>query len=310
VGPDRQRVLEEGARREGQLMLYTSSTSIEPMADAFMRKYPFVKMEVYSTRSEPLTQRTLAESRAGRLNGDVFKSNIFVWDDLKDILVKFNSPSARFDRAPNAASADVTGIVFMFHATRVAPSDIPQRVEDLLQPRWRGNLALHGPPNNFAGRWTGMLLEHLGEPATRDFLRRLGEQRPFLFNNSEVARNGILAGEFDLSSAGLADGVRAIRNGDPIRWTLLDPSTLSPDILGFFRQAPHPYAAMLFLDWVTAPEGQQAMAEAQGSIGQADLQKGEKDGVKIPPRLTYQSAADATKLEGWMTLFEETVARR
>jgi hypothetical protein len=67
---------------------------------------------------------------------------------------------------------------------------------------------------------------------------------------------------------------------------------------------------MLFLDWVTAPEGQHIMTEAQGSISQADLEKGEKDGVKIPPRVTFQSVADSARLEAWMKLYEELVVRK
>jgi iron(III) transport system substrate-binding protein len=275
-----------------------------------MQRYPFVKADVYATRSEPLTHRTLIEAKAGRLGGDVLKTNIFVWDDLKDLLIPFTGPHAKFDRAPNAASADMNGIIFIYHTVRVSPSEVPRRVEDLLQPRWRGNLALHAPPNNFAGRWVGMLQEHLGEPATRDFLRRLGEQRPFLFNNSDVARNGMMAGEFDLSTGSMASGIRSQRNGDPIRWTLLDPTTLSPDVIGLFKQAPHPHAALLFLDWATSPEGQHVLTETQGSISQVELERGEKDGIRLPPRVSFQSPADAARLDDWMKLFEELVVRR
>jgi iron(III) transport system substrate-binding protein len=310
IGPERQRQLEEGARREGQLMLYTTSTGLEPLIDLFQRKYPFIKMEIFATRSEPLTQRTQAEARAGRLGGDVLKTNVFAYEDLKDQLIRFNSPGAEYDRAPNAASADATGIAFSYSKPRVSPADVPQRVEDLLLPRWRRNIGLFAPPNNYPGRWVGMLIEQMGEPAARDYLRRLGEQQPYFYTQPEAARNGLLAGEWDINMQGITSAVVSARRGEPIGWVALDPTTLSPDILGLFKQAPHPYAAMLFLDWAVTPEGQHALSDTQGSITPEDLAKREKEGQKLPQRISVQSPADAPKLEGWAKLFDELVVRK
>src|SRR5688572_23394052 len=46
TGPDRQKRLEEGARREGTLLLYTTGTQIKPLLDRFLQKYPFLKVEL------------------------------------------------------------------------------------------------------------------------------------------------------------------------------------------------------------------------------------------------------------------------
>src|SRR5216684_1768536 len=43
TAPDRQRMLEEGARREGELVLYTTGTQTRPLMDRFSQKYPFIK---------------------------------------------------------------------------------------------------------------------------------------------------------------------------------------------------------------------------------------------------------------------------
>ncbi len=310
LGEGRQKTLEEGARREGALLLYTSSTGLEPLADKFMEKYPFVKMEVFATRGEPLTQRTLAEAKAGRLNGDVIKTNIFVHDDLKDLLVKFNSPHARFDRVANAASLDLTGIAFTYSKKRVAPADVPTKVEDLLKPRWKQNIGLFGVPNNYAGRWVGALVEHLGEPQARDFLRKLGDQKPYFYTQPQVARNGLLAGEWDINMQGMTSSVVSVRKGDPLGWVALDPTTLSPDVAGIFKLAPHPHAAMLFLDFIVAPEGQALVSGIQGSVTQEELEKREKEGVKLPARITFQAPSDVPKVAGWMKMFEELVMKK
>jgi iron(III) transport system substrate-binding protein len=310
IGPDRQRILEEGARREGQLLLYTSSSGSEPLIERFMQQYPFIKMDGFSTRSEALVQRTQAESKAGRLTADVLKSNVVVYEELKDLFTRFNSPSASFEITPNAATVEYTGIAFAYSKPRVAPADVPSTVEDLLLPRWRQAIGLMAPPNSFAGRWVGALLDHLGEPATRDYLRKLGDQRPYFHTQPEQARNGLLAGEWDISMQGITGAVTSARKGEPVGWVALDPTTLSPDFIGLFKTAPHPYSAMLFLDWLTSAEGQRALGEAQASVSPEEIQTRQKDGQRLPQRLTFQSPGDAAKLDGWTKLFEELVMRK
>src|SRR5262245_59768222 len=45
--PDRQRMLEEGAKREGELLLYTTGTQIAPLMSRFTQKYPFIKLKFF-----------------------------------------------------------------------------------------------------------------------------------------------------------------------------------------------------------------------------------------------------------------------
>jgi iron(III) transport system substrate-binding protein len=310
AGADRQRILEEGARREGQLMMYTSSTGLEAVAEAFMKKYPYVRMEIFVSRGEPLAQRTQAEARAGRLGGDVLRIDYGVWSDLKDLMIPFNSPGARFDRIPNAVVLDYTGIGFTYSKARVSPTEVPQKVEDLLLPRWRQSLGLFSPPNNYPGRWVSALLEHLGDLGARDYLRRLGDQRPYFYTQPEAAKNGLMAGEWDFAMQGITNGVTTARKGEPIGWAALDPTLLSPTVLGLTGMAPHPHAAMLFLDWALSPEGLRTFTDVQGSITQEELDRREKEGVKLPARITIQSPADHERLTEWMKLFDELVVRK
>ncbi|MBI4317942.1 MAG: extracellular solute-binding protein [Chloroflexi bacterium] len=312
LGPERQRILEEGARREGTVTVYTTSTGFEPIAGKFMERYPFVKMEVFMTRAEDLTQRALAEAKAGRLSGDVIKSNVFVQNDLKDVTIKFNTPYGKFQTSPNTANLDMTGIVFTYSTQRVTAADVPQRVEDLLLPRWKQNVGLFAPPNSFPGRWVGALLDKLGEQPARDLLTKLADQKPYFFGQPDQGRNSLLAGEYDLNMQSINRALFSVKNGDPVGWVALDPTTLSPDSVGIFKLAQRPHAAMLFLDFVLSPEGQQMVADVSGSIAQDELDKGVKAGVKLPPpsRLHIQSTSDTPKLRGWMELYEKLVMKK
>ncbi len=69
--PDREKVLYEGAKKEGRLMWYTSLTG-GPNSDApkvFETKYPGVKLEVYRGDSDAIIQRVLAGGPGQALPG-------------------------------------------------------------------------------------------------------------------------------------------------------------------------------------------------------------------------------------------------
>ena len=63
-GADRQQVLVDGARKEGQVVLYSAlivNQMLRPLAAGFMKKYPFVKMTYLRADSEELLPRISAE---------------------------------------------------------------------------------------------------------------------------------------------------------------------------------------------------------------------------------------------------------
>src|SRR5205823_8177702 len=73
-GPDRQAILEEGARREGALMWYTAlivNQAVRPLVDGFNQKYPYVKVEYYRANDPELVQRVTNEYQARRYEFDL-----------------------------------------------------------------------------------------------------------------------------------------------------------------------------------------------------------------------------------------------
>ena len=70
-GADRQVLLEEGARKEGTVLVYGTGEQMEPVRNAFRGKYPFVRMEVFSTGAAEVTRRVMEEYKANRHTVDV-----------------------------------------------------------------------------------------------------------------------------------------------------------------------------------------------------------------------------------------------
>src|SRR5215475_14836608 len=103
AGLDRQTILEQGARREGSLLLYTTGTQIKPLIDRFEQKFPYVKVELARASSADTARKVVEEYRAGFEKVDAFElaSHGLVVPRDENILLPFRSPE--FDAfAPDA----------------------------------------------------------------------------------------------------------------------------------------------------------------------------------------------------------------
>jgi iron(III) transport system substrate-binding protein len=73
-GADRDQRIIEGAKKEKQVVVYTSLNTKDsvPISQAFEKKYG-VKVELWRSSSEKVLQRALTEARAGRHAVDAFE---------------------------------------------------------------------------------------------------------------------------------------------------------------------------------------------------------------------------------------------
>src|SRR6266508_2921129 len=76
VASARAATLEESAKAEGEVVLYSSlnNEQIVTLVDAFKKKYPFIKPSFYRGTSDRVLQRVATEAKAGRFAVDVVTS--------------------------------------------------------------------------------------------------------------------------------------------------------------------------------------------------------------------------------------------
>src|ERR1043166_3765753 len=94
MAADRERMLYDGAKKEGKLVWYTSLTIYKEMAKFFEAKYPGVAVELYRATAVNLVSRVLSESQAKRYIVDVVETTpgslMLVRDN--QLLLPYNSP--------------------------------------------------------------------------------------------------------------------------------------------------------------------------------------------------------------------------
>ena len=78
TGADRERVLLEGAKREGKVVWYTTLAAEQnkQIASAFEAKYAGVKVDTFRTGSSALAQRLLTEAKAQRHLADAIETTL------------------------------------------------------------------------------------------------------------------------------------------------------------------------------------------------------------------------------------------
>ena len=95
-GPDRQKVLEQGARKEGKLLWYSTlivDQLVRPVKVAFEKEYPFIQVEFFRGNTERVVQKAISEYQAKRYDVDIIDGTTSATLASKaGIMQRFNSP--------------------------------------------------------------------------------------------------------------------------------------------------------------------------------------------------------------------------
>lgn len=269
-GPDRLKRLIDGASREGSLNLYTSMTAptaAKVKAD-FERRYPGVKVNLWRASSESVLQRTVTEAQAKRHTFDVLETNGPEMEaaQREKLLQVVSSPHFR-DLIPQAlqphrewVATRLNLFVQCFNTKQVKTEDLPKSFEDLLHPRWKGRLAVEASDHDWFMSVIGMLGEEKGLKLFRDIVAA----------NGMTARKGhallaelVIAGEIPMGLSCYSFKIDQDRKaGAPVDWVSLGPIIARPNGAGISRNAPHPYAALLFYDYMIS-DAQQFLTELE-----------------------------------------------
>ena len=276
AGADRQQLLETGAAKEGQLMFYTSllDAARGPLVEAFSKKYPSIRVEAYRASNEDLVPRIVEEYRANRFAFDVLETSADSLGTLKEegVMARYRSPEmAQYPPesvdpdgyfAPTRESYAGLG----FNTNLLKKEEVPKNLDDLLDPRWKGHMAIAGSSTGV--RFVGNVILTKGE----DFLKKLGAQdiRVQKISGRALA-DLVVAGEVPLSPTIFDSHVDASKQkGAPIGWVPLEPTVVNNDVIGLALKSPHPHAALLFIDFVLSEAGQKVFLDT----GYASARKG------------------------------------
>jgi iron(III) transport system substrate-binding protein len=269
TGPlsERTQALLEGAREEGLVTVYSSLPVpvMNAVAEGFRVRYG-VNIEVWRGGSEEILQRSVQEARAGLHTVDVIESAAPEVEAVarEGLLAEVSSPIF----AELMPGSHVAGrpwinsrlIVFVgaFNTGLISPEDAPQSFEELADPEWRGRLTVEA--NDFG--WLKGMADELGEEEALALLRNIVTTNGVNVRDGHgLITNMLASGEVPFTFTQYYEQAAHARDdGAPIEVVFLDPVIALPTGLAMMKDAPHPDAAMLFMEFYLT-EGQDILAE-------------------------------------------------
>jgi iron(III) transport system substrate-binding protein len=139
-----------------------------------------------------------------------------------------------------------------YNTKMVSPNDVPRSWEDLLDPRWKGKIALEINMDVFI-----YLTTTWGEEKMIAYLKKLREQAPIFTQGVTQTMTLLTAGEFPIAvSMSLHRTLILQAQGAPVAFAPISP--VADEFVAYVTvvDAPHPNSAKLFLRWLMTTEAQ------------------------------------------------------
>jgi iron(III) transport system substrate-binding protein len=287
------------------------------VSQEFEKKYPFVKANVWRSDSKALLKRLTEELTAGRSIADVVETS----PEYISIMVREKMLQEHFSPELSAYDDDakIKGkigvyawtnreiyISLGFNSKLVSPADAPKSIKDYLDPRWKGKMSIAGTTTGV--QWVGAILDMMG----REFLDKLSAQEINVQNISGAALSGLVAsGEVPLSPTIFNSNIFTHKQkGAPVEWRPLDPVIAGVGTSGMVLNAPHPYAALLFLDYLHSKEGQQVAMKGGLSSARTDIGSLEQKFKKVYIESKYTAEQFEKKIEEWESMMRRLFIRK
>jgi len=144
---------------------------------------------------------------------------------------------------------------FAYNKDKLPASAVPKNYEGLLNPALKGRMAF--VTTDTGSRTVGAMLRTKGE----EFLKKLRAQDITMHSVSGQALNDmIISGEVEASPTIFRNhALVAAEKKAPVAWVPMDIVPASAGSAGLSSQAPHPHAAVLFVDFLFSPDGQKIL---------------------------------------------------
>lgn len=316
-GADREQMLIEGAKKEGQVMFYNSNTWLSTVAQEFEKRYPFITASVWRSDSKNVVKRVSEEYASGRFIADVVETTDVGLNILqkKGVFQEYYSPEMAA-YGDEVKSKGKVGVYYLgdreiyiglgFNTQLVRPAEAPKNYKDLLDPKWKGKISFTNTDTGV--RWVGNALNAMG----RDYLEKLGRQEIKVQNIAAAALAGlIVSGEAPLSPTIFDSNIfTAKKSGAPVEWRPLEPVVANIGSSGITARAPHPHAALLFLDYLHSREGQKTVMKGGLGSPREDVGSSERKFKKTYFEGQYSLEEFDKRFNEWEELIRQLFLRK
>jgi ABC-type Fe3+ transport system substrate-binding protein len=270
------------AKKEGQINVYIYR--YEGLLQDFKREYPGINVVSITGRGTELTNRIMAERRAGKFIADVYSggtNSLFntlykgrALDPIKPLLLlpevtdlskwygnehRYADPEGKYIFAFIGSPSNAQ---LAYNTKMVDPKEF-KSYADLLHVKWKGKIVSLDPRD--AGLGATMQFYYYSPEIGPEFMKKFfGGMEITYSKNFRQMTDWLAQGKFAICM-GCKDSMRAKNQGLPVddfdtnRWKEGSSFSAGGGSFGYMNQAPHPNAAKVFINWFLSRKGQMAL---------------------------------------------------
>lgn len=251
---------------ETELVVYSAhAEESKGVFDLFMQRFPEIRVTGVAVTGPSMRERIEAEFGSGQHIADVVATGItsaglYAGGGEFQEYVPFTMPEdgnpAYFDPAGRAFAAGLSPMGIIYNKDRISDEEAPKSWSDLVDPRWKGDIAVQNPGVASGANGTFAQLLH-DDKYGEDWIKQYVALEPRIESTGPAAAtdvaNGIvsIAGPIQFS---YANGLMEQGANVGYVFPLEDKNYFVANYMGLVSGAPHPNAAKLFLSWILTPE--------------------------------------------------------
>ena len=254
------------AKTEAGLTVYTASRP----QDLAIILAPFeaktgIKVKAWRSGSDNVLQRVVREANSKHADVDVVMTPAGEMLALsrERLLQAVYSPHQKDLIASAVVPHQMWSSMFMnvvvqsYNTQLLKKENLPKSFNDLLDPRFKGNLGIESK----AEEWFAKVTQSMGEEKGIALFREIGQKNGYSARlGVSLLHNLVVAGEVPLAMTVYIDlPEKDKKAGKPVDWFALDPVVAQGFNVGVASKAPHPYSALLFYDYLLSPETQKLL---------------------------------------------------
>lgn len=304
--------LAEAARKEGQLVVYSSTNEREglPWMKMF-EEATGIKVNYVRGSDVQLNSRIAIEHRARQKAWDIVQT-ASVQQLPNDIVAQYDPPEAKRIR-PAARDNNLRwhGVYTNYNTPAyntkfVKREELPKSYEEFAQrPQWAGKVAIDVNDET----WLATIYQHYGEAKAKSMMSDIVKTlKPVIIQGHLATARAVGAGEYWIALNNFLNLTLNVKlAGMPTDFWVLDPVSQQYGQVGISANAPNPNAAMLAANFMISQESQQFLAKFGRLPTRDDVETNPK-GVLEPVLKAKVITTMPTPEEGrkWSKIFDDT----
>lgn len=303
-----------GAKREGKVVVWGPPGDLirQAMTEGFKKAFPEISIEYTGSRGDEKATKMRAERDAGIYSVDIVldgttTANLYLkpMGALDPIMPALILPEVldlkywrnqRWELSDNEKKHNLVFVSLIlnpvFYNLKQVRQEEVDEIYELLDPKWKGKIVINDPiptgQGNIIFRW---IWEVLGAEKAHDFYRQVRAQAAAVDRDQRRQIEWIAQGKYPLLLGGSNSvGQQLLQTG--LKFGVVGEfkdhgAALSASFGSamLINRAPHPNAAVVFLNWLLGREGQTAWSRAMNHVSlRTDVSTDQLPSYVVPRR--------------------------